>query len=217
VALMAYDIPTLVFGGGGHGKQVIAMLRSGDRYEPKVVIDSVRPPGSDVAGVEVLGDEEHLEYAHGQGIRTAVNAVGGVIDIDDRVRVFEVLRDGGFMQPPIVHPAAFSENSAEYGEGSHVFALAYVGPDCRLGDGALVNTSAVVSHDCELGDFTNLSPGALLAGNVITGARVRVGMGATVNIGVTVGEGARIGNNATVKGDVPPGERVHAGTIWPIR
>jgi sugar O-acyltransferase (sialic acid O-acetyltransferase NeuD family) len=213
---MPYDTRTLVFGGGGHGKQVIAMLRAGDRYLPEAVVDSVLPPGSQGAGIEVLGGEEYLEYAFGQGIRTAVNAVGGVTDIDDRVRFFEVLRDAGFMQPPIVHPAACSENSAEFGEGSHVFALAYVGPDCRLGDGVLVNTSTVVSHDCKLGDFTNLSPGALLAGNVRTGARVRIGMGATVNIGVTVGEGARIGNNATVKADVPPGERVRAGTIWPI-
>jgi sugar O-acyltransferase (sialic acid O-acetyltransferase NeuD family) len=212
---MAGDIPTLVFGGGGHGKQVIDLLRSVGGYRPQAVVDDRHPVGSEISGVEVIGDDDALAAAYAQGIRHAINAVGGVTDIDARARVSDRLRGEGFALPTIVHPSAVVEPSAQLGAGCQVHALAYVGSAARLGDDVLVNTTAVVSHDCELGAVTNLSPGALLAGEARTGALVRVGMGATVNIGVTVGERARIGNGATVKADVPAGERVRAGTIWP--
>ena len=113
VGSMADDIPTLVFGGGGHGKQVIAMLRAGDRYEPKAVIDSVLPPGSKVAGVKVLGDEEYLAYAVRPGHPHGGQRGRRRHRHRRSVRVYEVLRDAGFTQPNIVHPAAYCENTAE--------------------------------------------------------------------------------------------------------
>lgn len=207
--------PVLVFGGGGHGKQVIDLLRREGHWEPAVVFDDSRLSGDTVAGVEVIGGDDGLDAVHDRGITAAINAVGGIVDIEARVAVFDRLVAAGFDLPTIVDPTAVVEPTAELGAGCQVFAHAYVGSAARLGRGVLVNTSAVVSHDCVLGDSTNLSPGALLAGEVTTGARVRIGMGATVNVGVLVGAAARVGNGATVKADVPASGRVHAGHVWP--
>lgn len=209
--------PVLVFGGGGHAKQVIDLLRRLDRWLPTAVIDDVLPPGGEVAGVRVIGGAAALEQARDDGLALAVNAVGGIGDIDARARVFERLLEAGFGLPTIVDPSAVVEPSATLADGCQVFAQAYVGSDAHLADGVLVNTAAVVSHDCWLGATTNISPGALLAGEVTTGDLVRVGMGATVNVGIHLGLRSRVGNGATVKADVPDSARVGAGQIWPPR
>lgn len=209
--------PVLVFGGGGHGKQVIDLLHRLTSWEPVGIVDDTLAPGERVAGVEVLGGIDALGPAHGRGIRAAVNAVGGVRDIEARSRVSRHLRDAGFHLPTIIDPSAVVEPSATLADGCQIFALAYVGSHAHLAQDVLVNATAVVNHDCALGATTNLSPGALLAGEVTVGELVRVGMGATVNVGLTLGRLSRVGNNATVKTDVPASARVGAGQIWPDR
>jgi UDP-perosamine 4-acetyltransferase len=209
--------PVLVFGGGGHGKQVIDLLRRLTALEPAGIIDDTLPPGERVAGVEVLGGVDSLERARERGLDLAVNAVGGVNDIEARAAVSARLRAAGFRLPTLVDPSAVVEPSATLDDGCQVFALAYVGSHSRLAQDVLVNATAVVNHDCSLGATTNLSPGALLAGQVTTGELVRVGMGATVNVELTLGRLSRVGNGATVKADVPASTRVGAGQIWPLR
>jgi sugar O-acyltransferase (sialic acid O-acetyltransferase NeuD family) len=152
---------------------------------------------------------------YSQGVRLAINAVGGIGDLTIRVQVFQKLARAGFTFPAVLHPTAFVESSSSISAGVQVFPHSYVGSDARIGFGCIINTNAVVSHDCILDDYANISPGALLAGEVRIGNRVLVGMGATINLRVQVGAGARIGNGATVKEDVPEKGIVRAGASWP--
>ncbi len=204
----------LVFGGGGHGKAVIDLLRALPAYRVAGVVDDRLTPGDAVMGIPVLPGGD-LKSLYRGGIVLAANAVGGIGDISVRVRVFDRLVEAGFGFPTLVHPTAFVEPSASLAPGAQLFPHAYAGSDAAIGFGVILNYGVGVGHDCVVGDYTNISPGAMLAGAVTIGARVLIGMNATVNIGVRVGEGARIGNGATVKKDVPPGGVVHAGTIWP--
>lgn len=204
----------VVYGGGGHGKAVIELLRVLGRYQIAGVVDD-GDIGESVLGVPVLGGGEVLPELYAQGVRLAVNAVGGIGNRAARVRVFERIAQAGFACPAVVHPRAFVEASARLAAGVQVFPFAYVGSEARVGFGSIINTAAVVSHDCVLGDYTNLSPGATLAGEVRVGNGVLIGMGVTVNLGVRIGARAQIGNGATVKDDVPEGGIVRAGSIWP--
>ncbi len=205
----------IVYGGGGHGKALIDLLRALHTYRVAGIIDDGIPVGETIMGVPVLGGNERLAELYGRGIRQAVNAVGGIGNSAIRIKVFQNLAEAGFVCPAVVHSAAYVENSASLAPGVQVFARAYVGSEARLGFGAIVNSGAIVSHDCVLENFANISPGALLAGEVKIGAASLVGMGATINLRVSVGAGARIGNGATVKEDVPAKGIVRAGTIWP--
>ena len=206
----------LVYGGGGHGKSVIDLVRALGEHRLVGVIDDNMKPGDEVLGLGVLGGGDQLAGLRRQGIGLAVNAVGGIGDIGSRIRIFDRLRAAGFGFPTLVHPSAVVEANAQLGDGVQVFPHAYVGSQARAGFGAIVNTAAVVSHDCMLGDYVNIAPGALLAGAVTVGDRSLLGMGVTVNLAVTVGQGARLGNSATVKADVPAGGVVPAGSIWPL-
>jgi sugar O-acyltransferase (sialic acid O-acetyltransferase NeuD family) len=205
----------IVYGGGGHGKALIDLLRSLHTYQVAGIIDDGMAAGEVCMGVPVLGGNELLAELYARGIRQAVNAVGGIGNITIRIKVFQNLAEAGFSCPAVVHPAAYVENSASLAPGVQVFARAYVGSEARLGFGVIVNTGAIVSHDCVLENYANISPGALLAGEVKIGTASLVGMGATINLRVNVGAGARIGNGATVKEDVPAKGIVRAGTVWP--
>lgn len=205
----------IVYGGGGHGKAVIELLRAAGTYRIVGLIDDGIPKGEEILGVPVLGGFPALEGLRDQGVRQAANAVGGIGDIRVRVEVFGRLQAAGFGCPTVAHPSAVIEPSAELAAGAQVFPLAYVGSEVRVGFGGIVNTGAIVSHDCRLGEYANISPGAVLAGGVQIGERCLIGMGATINLGVKVGARARVGNGATVKEDVPAEGVVRAGTLWP--
>ncbi len=213
-----YD-PTalLLFGGGGHGKTLIELVRAAATYHWVGVIDDGLTPGSDVLGVPVLGGAHALADVFARGVRLAVNGVGGINHPEVRLRVFEQLAQAGFNCPAVAHPTAWIDSSARLEGGVQVLAQSYVSASARIGYGSVLNAGVIVSHDCQIGHCVNLSPGALLAGGVRVEDFAQIGMGATVNLNLTIGRGARVGNGATVKADVPPGAVVHAGTIHPPR
>jgi acetyltransferase EpsM len=205
----------LVYGGGGHGKSLVDLLRALGSYRIVGFVDDGLEPGTRIMDLPVLGSSDALAGLADQGVRLAVNAVGGIGSIGVRIQVFQILALAGFACPAVVHPSAWIEPSAGLAAGVQVFPHVYVGSEAQLGYGAIVNTGAIVSHDCRIGDYANISPGAMLAGEVQVGAAALVGMGATINLRVNIGAGARIGNGATVKNDVPEKGVVRAGAVWP--
>jgi len=205
----------VLYGGGGHGKQIIDLLCYSHSLELIGILDDEKEAGSEMMGVPILGGSDLLYELSMRGIRQAINGIGGITDPAQRKAAFDRLQSAGFTCPPIVHPVAFVEPSARIREGAQVFAQVYVGSECEVGFGCLINYGAILSHDCILGERVNISPGAMLAGGVRVGEGARIGMGVTINIGLTIGSGALVGNGATVKADVPAGMVVHAGAVWP--
>jgi sugar O-acyltransferase (sialic acid O-acetyltransferase NeuD family) len=207
----------IIFGGGGQGKTLIDLVRLLDCYRLVGIVDDGLPAGSEILGVPVLGGAGVLPELRARGVELALNAVGGIGNVDVRLRVFDRLTQAGFAFPAVIHPSAVVESSAVVEDGVQVLPLTYIGSDARVGFGTLINSHVIVSHDCVIGQVVNLSPGAMLAGGVRVEDYAQIGMGATVNLYLTIGSRARIGNGATVKSDVPPGGRVYAGTVWPPR
>ena len=205
----------ILYGGGGHGKSLIDLIRVLDTHEIVGVIDDGLAVGEGVMGLAVVGGGEALQPLFEMGVHLAVNAVGGVGDMRSRVRVFKRILEVGYTCPTLIHPSATVEQSAELGDGVQVFPRAYIGSEARIGFGVIVNTAAVVSHDCLVDAYANIAPGAMLAGGVTVGEGALIGMGVTINLNVTIGTGARIGNSAVVKDDVPDEGIVRAGSIWP--
>lgn len=204
----------LVFGGGGHAKAVMDLLKGLEDYAIAGILDDKLPPGTQVLDIPVLGTRAALPALAEGGVRLAANGVGGILDINVRVKVFELLAAAGFGFPALVHPRATVEPSAVLEEGVQVFANAYVGSQALVGARSMVNTNAVVSHDCVIGGYTHVAPGALLAGHVQIGERTLIGMGVTTAVGVRVGSGVRVGNGAILLADVPDKTIVQAGRFW---
>ncbi len=207
----------VIYGAGGHGRSLAALVQTTGNYSIMGLLDDGYEPGQEVFGLPILGGGEKLHQLAIEGIRLAVNGVGGIGDLQSRLKVYDLFHQAGFHCPTVIHPTAFLEDSASLEDAVQVYPLAYVGTQTQIGYGTILNTGAIVSHNAILGPYVNLSPGATLAGDVIVDECVLIGMGATLNLGVHVGKHARIGNGATVKADVPDGGIVPAGTIWPPR
>jgi acetyltransferase EpsM len=205
----------LIYGGGGHGKTVIDLVRSLGVYHIIGIVDDGLAVNDLVMGLPVLGGSDALPGLYQQGVRLGLNAVGGIGNLAVRLKVAQRLAQAGFVAPAIAHPSAVIEASAWIAAGVQVFAHAYVGSEVSVGNGVIINTGAIISHECKLGDYANISPGAILAGQVEVGPGALVGMSATINLQVKIGANARIGNGATVKSDVPEGAIVRAGSVWP--
>ena len=207
----------VIYGAGGHGRSLAALIRKIGRYEIIGFLDDGYEPGTRAFGLEILGGADKCVELANEGIRLAVNGVGGIGDLPARLAVYDQLGTAGLHCPAVIHPTAFLEDSADIADGVQVFPFAYVGTEVVVGYGSIINTGAIISHDCVLDAYVNLSPGATLAGGVTVGEGSLVGMRATINLSVHIGKRARIGNGATVKADVPDGGVVPAGTIWPPR
>jgi sugar O-acyltransferase (sialic acid O-acetyltransferase NeuD family) len=205
----------VIYGGGGHAKTLIDLIRLLGQYHIAGIVDDGLVAKETVMGLPLLGGNEVLPGIYNRGTRLAANAVGGIGNIQVRIKIFERLAWAGFHCPALVHPSAVIEPSATVADGSQILSQSYVGSEAHIGYGVIVNTAAVVSHDCILDDYANISPGALVAGAVQIGAGALIGMGATINLGVRVGANARIGNGATIKDDVPENGIVRAGSVWP--
>jgi len=205
----------VVFGAGGLAKSLVDLMRERGDVEPLCVVNDRPDRISDVLGVPVLGGREYLTPLRELGVRYAVNAVGAVRRIADRISIFELLEVEGFEQPVLVDPAAYVAPSATLSEGAQVFAGAAVCSAAAIGRGVIVNTNAVVSHDCVIGDFSHLAPGAILAGEVSVGRASLIGMGATAVVYLNIGSSVIVGNGAVLNEDVPDGTIVHAGGVWP--
>lgn len=205
----------IIYGGGGHAKSLIDLIRLDGQYRIHGILDDGIPAGTRILDIPVLGGGDLLPALRRQGLSKAVNAVGGIGSITPRLAVYEKLAAAGFECATVVHPRAFIEPSAHISAGCQVFYNAYIGSEVKVGFGSIINTAAIISHDCQLGEYVNVSPGAILAGAVKVGERALIGMGATINLGVTIGAGARVGNSAVVKADVPENSIVRAGAIWP--
>jgi sugar O-acyltransferase (sialic acid O-acetyltransferase NeuD family) len=204
----------LIYGGGGHAKTVIDLVKSIGSYSIIGIIDDNIPPGTLIMGIPVLGSREILPELGRRGLNLAANGVGGILDIKIRVALFELLDRQGFSFPKLIHPRAWIEESAVVQEGVQIFSNAYVGSESLLQSRCLINTSAVVSHDCTIGAYSHIAPGALLAGQVQIGKNTLIGMGVTIAIGIKIGDNVRIGNGAIIYADVPARAIIPAGKIW---
>ncbi len=205
----------LLYGAGGHAKAVLEMIQAVGAFGVAgIVDDNPALTGTSVLGVPVLGTRAALPDLLEQGVFLAANGVGGIINIEIRVKLFELLAGYGFAFPILRHPRATVESSAQLADGAQVFANAYVGSSAVLREKCMVNTGAIVSHDCEIGRYTHIAPGCLLAGHVHVGERALVGMGVTTTIGLKIGDGARVGNGAVLLADVPARQIVPAGKVW---
>jgi sugar O-acyltransferase (sialic acid O-acetyltransferase NeuD family) len=205
----------LIFGAGGHAKSIMELVKLLDKYVIAGILDDDQQlAGKQVLGIPVLGTRVLFPSLLEKGVNQAANGVGGIVDINVRINIFESLENAGFSFPSLIHPHASVEKSAVIEAGVQVFANAYVGAEVHLHQRCMVNTNAVVSHDCVIGMYSHIAPGALLAGEVHVGARSLVGMGVTTAIGVQIGNNVRIGNGAIILADVPDKTIIQAGRFW---
>ncbi len=182
----------ILVGFGGQGRVVRAALQALG-HQVVGYLDNVEKP------------DTNLTY-HGPPVPKPGDPIYGphqfavcVGDNQTRKRFFEALETAGATLPPIIHPKAYADPSAEIGAGTFVGPGAVVHAHAKVGKGCIINTGAIVEHDCRIENYTHVAPGAVLCGEVTVGEGALVGANATVLPKVRIGTWARVGAGSVLK------------------
>jgi UDP-perosamine 4-acetyltransferase len=178
-------------------------------YEIVALLEAQRSLwGTNVLGVEILGDDSLMNELKGRGFSHAFIGLGTIGDARPRQLLFEKVSSFGFQIVPAIHAAAVVSPSAKVGVGPTIMAGAVINADAVIGNNVIVNTGAIVEHDCVIGDHAHVATGARLAGGVYVGPGSHIGLGALIRQEIRIGAGAIVGAGAVVVKDVPDGTTV---------
>jgi sugar O-acyltransferase (sialic acid O-acetyltransferase NeuD family) len=208
--------PILIFGAGGHGREIFALIRA---------INEAAHPPSDLWDITGFFDDAPLERpdqdrlqrlnAPFLGTMSSARPMSGhyyVIGIgrptirqEVEGRVADLSLEAA---PPLVHPQAWIGPDVAIAPGSVVSFGASVTTNVTVGRHAHINRQAAIGHDCVLGDYVIVAPMAAVSGGCVLEDRVDIGTGAVVLPGICIGHDAVIGAGAVVTKDVAPGATV---------
>jgi sugar O-acyltransferase (sialic acid O-acetyltransferase NeuD family) len=181
-----------VFGAGGHGKVVVDVLLSENKYVIKCIYDD-NPSVSSIFGINVKRNVNPSNLND----KNCVIAVG---NNRTRKKIVNCLKSNFVMT---IHPSATVSKYSKIGEGSQVMAAAVINPDVIIGKHCIINTGAIVEHDCVLSDFVHISPNATLGGGVTVGELSQIGISASVLPYVKIGANVIIGAGSVVLENIP--------------
>ena len=184
----------ILLGGGGHAKVIADSIRArGD--EVAGILDDGIPAGTMVMDIPVLGKISEFEKYSEHKCIISIGSNG------IRQRIAGQLA-GKARWYTAIHPSAIISPHAAVGEGSVVMPGAVINAGAKVGAHCIVNTGAIVEHDNELADFVHVSPAAALGGTVTVGALTHIGIGATVRNNINICGGCTIGAGAVVVKDI---------------
>jgi sugar O-acyltransferase (sialic acid O-acetyltransferase NeuD family) len=203
--------PIYIYGAGGLGREVLAMLRMLEEWEPMGFIDDNIPTQKTLKGLPILAGVGDL---HDLALAAIVIAVG-----DPMAREKIGLRlPKDVLCPVIKHPTAqlVDEHSIKIGKGCILCAGVVLTTDISLGDHVLVNLNTTIGHDSSVGSYSAIMPSVNIAGSVTVGECVLLGSGSNIRNGVQIGNKSKVGMGAVVIKNVQEGDTVVGVPAKPV-
>ncbi len=187
-----------LFGGGGHAKVVMDVLRKcyGMECIQGIFDDNPEKAGQSFYGTSILSAEQFLSTT----VDHLIIAIG-----DNRLRklVWDRIHYSVRSFITVTDPDSILSESASIGKGSLVMPGVCVNAHGRISDHVILNTNCTIEHDCTVDAFSHIAPGATLTGGVSIGSMTLVGANATIVPGKTVGNNCLVGAGSVVTKDVP--------------
>jgi len=198
----------VLVGGGGHCKVVISIIKKLDTFNIIGISDLKENLGKEVLGIETRYTDDQLEELHDKGIKYAFVTLGSVGNPDNRIRLFEILKQIGFEIPVIISKDATVDESVEIEEGTVIMPGAIINPGTKIGKNCIINTGAIIDHDCTIGDHVHIAPGVTLSGSVKIGTGSHIGTGASVIQGIEIGSRVIVGAGSVVVNTIQDNKKV---------
>lgn len=170
----------ILVGGGGHCRSCIDVIETGKTFS---IAGIVEQPGKEnsgpVLGHPVIGIDNDLETLKKQ-YDYALITVGQVGSSNVRRRLFNKLKQTGFILPVVNSPLAHVSKHAIIDEGTIIMHQVIVNAGAHIGKNCILNTGCIVEHDVKIGDHAHISTGTVLNGGCIVGDECFIGSNATV-------------------------------------
>ena len=198
----------VLVGGGGHCKVVISIIKKLDTFNIAGTSDLKENLGEEILGIKTRYMDDQLEELHDKGIKYAFVTLGSVGNPDNRIRLFEMIKQIGFEIPVIISKDSIVGESVEIDEGTVIMPGAIINPGTKIGKNCIVNTGAIIDHDCSIGDHVHIAPGVTLSGSVKIGTGSHIGTGASVIHGIEIGSRVIVGSGSVVVNTVQDNKKV---------
>jgi sugar O-acyltransferase (sialic acid O-acetyltransferase NeuD family) len=194
----------VVVGGGGLGREVLALLRAcngaSKRWEIMGFLDADQTlTGKQINGTLVLGQDSWCEANRDESLRF----VGAVGNPRLRSRIVERLTAMSCKFASVIHPDVRIPDSVHIGVGSVIMAGTYFTTDAKIGSHVIIYPNCCITHDVSIADFCMIPPGCNLSGAAILETGVELGAGVSVLPGRRIGEWTIVGAGSVVTQDIP--------------
>ncbi len=191
--------PLLIYGAGGLGREILALLRSLPEWEPVGFIDDLQAPNTYIKELEIIGDMSVLK-----SMEHPIYIVLAIGDPLVKKKVEAQLKKFAVQYPVLIHPSVILQDptSIAIGTGSVIGAGSVLTTDIHIGNHVLINLNSTIGHDTKIGDYTSIMCGVNIAGEVNVGQSVLIGSGANILNRVSVGNNTQVGMGSVVLKDV---------------
>ena len=188
----------LLIGGGGHCRSVVDVIEAENRFKIAGIIDQPQLIGTKVLNYEVIGCDEDLKSLAAK-YKNALITVGQIRAPDLRIKLFERVKEAGFILPVIVSPRAYVSLHAAVGEGSIIMHDALVNACAQVGDNCIINSKALIEHDSTIGHHCHISTSVTINGGVKVEGKSFIGSGAVTKEYITISECSFVKSGVVIK------------------
>ena len=188
----------ILVGGGGHCKAVIDVLEQQNKYEIIGIIDKLEKVGSKIFNYEVIADDAKLNILV-KDYPYAFITIGHIKSPSLRIKLFNLVKESGFLLPTIVSPRAHVSKYSSIGEGTIIMHDAIINANSIIGNNCIINSKALIEHDTIVSDHCHISTNATINGGVTIGSNCFIGSNVTTNNNIKISDNSFIKAGSLVK------------------
>lgn len=193
-----------IFGVGGFGREVLALIKDINRKEPTWNIvgffDDGHEKGEMFNGYPNLGKVEDLNRWETPLCLTL--AIGSPVI---KKKILDKITNPLVDFPTLIHPSVWigDKDYVEIGKGCILCTGVMITTNVRIKDFVILNLQCTVGHDTVILDHASFMPSVNISGEVIIGEGVYVGTGVKIINQLEIGEYTIVGAGAVVAKTLP--------------
>jgi sugar O-acyltransferase (sialic acid O-acetyltransferase NeuD family) len=175
----------ILVGGGGHCHSVIDVIEQQGIYQIAGIVDVKENLGEYVLGYPIIACDEQLSKLFNTH-KNALITVGHLKSNSLRLKLYEQLKNIGYILPIIISPLAYVSQHAKIGEGTVIMHHALVNANAKVGKNCIINTKALIEHDATIENHCHVATASVINGGVKVKENTFVGSNATSKQGATL-------------------------------
>lgn len=193
-----------IFGVGGFGREVLALIKDINRLKPTWNIvgffDDGYEKGVMVNGYPNLGKTENLNKWE-TPLSLAVSIGSPVI----KKKILDKITNPKVDFPTLIHPTVWigDKDFVEIGNGCIICAGNMITTNIKIEDFVILNLECTVGHDTIIKKYAAFMPSVNISGEVTIGEGVYVGTGAKIINQLEIGDYTTVGAGAVVCKTLP--------------
>lgn len=207
-----------VYGAGGFGREVMALLPSAlPSLFPEEILSDIylcfiddEKNNTNINDVDVLSETEFHSLESSEHMYTIA-----ISDCKSRKLVFERMLKSNAKPITLVFDDVIIMKDAKIGKGSIVMPGVKISTSVVVGEFTHINFNSYIAHDCVIENFVTVSPGVICCGNTIISECAFIGAASVIKQGTPskprlIGFGSTLGIGSNLISNIPS-EQTYAG------